>query len=65
MMSMILLSCSSSFTFLLSPPPPPSPLSPGKIMGMSVSADGQLLCSIADDKSLKIFDVVNFGEYSY
>lgn len=32
----------------------------GKIMDMSVSSDGQLLCTTADDRSLKIFDVVNF-----
>lgn len=34
---------------------------PGKILGMSTSVDGQLLCTTADDKALKIFDVVNFG----
>ena len=31
-------------------------------MGMSASTDGQLLCTTAEDKSLKIFDVINFGE---
>ena len=34
----------------------------GKIVDMSVSADGMLLCTTADDKSLKVFDVINFGE---
>lgn len=32
----------------------------GKVMGMSASADGLLLCTISDDKSLKVFDVINF-----
>ena len=35
----------------------------GKIVDVSVSADGMLLCTTADDKSLKVFDVLNFGEY--
>ena len=35
----------------------------GKVMGMGASADGLLLCTISDDKSLKVFDVINFGEY--
>ena len=30
---------------------------------MSVSADGMLLCTTADDKSLKVFDVLNFGRH--
>ena len=30
---------------------------------MSVSADGMLLCTTADDKSLKVFDVINFGKH--
>ncbi len=34
----------------------------GRINGMSVSADGLLLCTTSDDKALKIFDVINFGE---
>ena len=32
-------------------------------MSMSVSADGMLLCTTADDKSLKVFDVLNFGRH--
>ncbi len=32
---------------------------------MSVSADGLLLCTTSDDKALKIFDVINFGEHNY
>ena len=35
----------------------------GKVMGMSASSDGLLLCTISDDKSLKVFDVINFGEH--
>ena len=31
-------------------------------MDVSVSADGLLFCTAAEDKSLKIFDVINFGE---
>jgi WD40 repeat protein len=34
------------------------------IVGVSASADGQLFASIAEDESAKVFDVVNFGEYS-
>ena len=34
----------------------------GKINSMSVSGDGLLLSTASDDKALKIFDVVNFGE---
>ncbi len=37
----------------------------GRINGMSVSADGLLLCTTSDDKALKIFDVINFGEHSH
>ena len=36
----------------------------GVIQCIAVSADGQLLCSTADDKSMKVFDVINFGELS-
>ncbi|EDO37228.1 predicted protein, partial [Nematostella vectensis] len=32
----------------------------GSIQGISASADGQLLCSVASDKSMKVFDVINF-----
>lgn len=31
---------------------------------MANSADGLLLATSADDKSLKVFDVINFGECS-
>lgn len=31
------------------------------IVGVSVSADGQLFASISEDGSAKVFDVVNFG----
>ena len=35
----------------------------GKIVSMATSADGLHLCTAAEDKSLKIFDVINFGGY--
>jgi len=31
------------------------------IVGVSASADGQQFASIAEDESVKVFDVVNFG----
>ena len=34
-------------------------------MDMSASYDGLHLCTIADDHSLKVFDVVNFGNYCF
>lgn len=34
----------------------------GKIQDICVSSDGAYLCTIADDKSSKIFDVTNFGK---
>ena len=33
--------------------------------GYATSYDGLYLCMIADDHSLKVFDVVNFGNVSY
>ena len=36
----------------------------GNITCISVSADGLLLATGAVDKALKIFDVINFGEYN-
>ena len=30
---------------------------------MAGSFDGEICCTIADDKTLKVFDVINFGEY--
>jgi peptidylprolyl isomerase domain and WD repeat-containing protein 1 len=32
----------------------------GTIEGLSISVDGLLMCTISSDKSLKVFDVVNF-----
>lgn len=32
----------------------------GAIRDMTVSGDGQLLCSVAADQSLKVFDIINF-----
>ena len=39
----------------------------GTIHCIAASVDGQVMCSTAEDKSLKVFDVVNFGKnvYSY
>ena len=34
----------------------------GMIHCIAASADGQIMCSTAEDKSLKVFNVVNFGE---
>ncbi|CAG8532205.1 1349_t:CDS:10 [Cetraspora pellucida] len=34
----------------------------GNITGISVSADGLLLATVAIDKALKVYDVVNFGD---
>ena len=31
----------------------------------SVSSNGLLFASAADDKSLKVFDVVNFGQFLF
>ena len=33
-------------------------------MDVAASYDGLYLCTIADDRSLKVFDVVNFGAYA-
>ena len=32
---------------------------------MAVTKDGLLLCTAAQDKALKVFDVVNFGQYFF
>ena len=34
----------------------------GVIHCIAASTDGQIMCSTAEDKSLKVFDVVNFGK---
>ena len=34
----------------------------GAIHCIAASSDGQVMCSTAEDKSLKVFDVVNFGK---
>lgn len=36
----------------------------GKVVDMATSSDGLLLCTVSDDKSMKVFDVINFGELS-
>ena len=33
----------------------------GTILDMAGSFDGEICCTIADDKTLKVFDVINFG----
>ena len=35
----------------------------GTIQDLSASSSGELCCSVADDKTMKVFDVINFGEY--
>lgn len=34
-----------------------------QIIGVSASADGTLFASISEDRTAKVFDVVNFGEF--
>lgn len=34
----------------------------GTIVGISLSADGELLATISEDQALKVFDVTNFGK---
>jgi len=34
------------------------------ITGVSASTDGQLFATVSEDKTVKVFDVVNFGVYS-
>ena len=34
----------------------------GRITAIAVTADGLLLATAAEDKALKVFDVLNFGE---
>ena len=33
-------------------------------MDIASSYDGLYLCTVADDRSMKVFDVVNFGMYT-
>src|SRR5690606_31173485 len=33
----------------------------GSFTGITVSADGHLLCTASEDKFIKVFDVINFG----
>lgn len=33
----------------------------GNIQDVGINSSGTLLCTISNDKSLKVFDVVNFG----
>lgn len=37
----------------------------GTIVGISLSADGELLATISDDQALKVFDVTNFGKWMW
>lgn len=34
----------------------------GNIQDVAVNSSGTLLCTVSNDKSLKVFDVVNFGK---
>lgn len=33
----------------------------GAVTALTVNSEGTLLCSVSNDKSMKIFDIVNFG----
>ena len=35
----------------------------GNIQGISVNPMGTLLATISNDKSIKVFDIVNFGKF--
>ena len=35
----------------------------GRITAVAATVDGMLLCTAAEDKALKVFDVLNFGTY--
>lgn len=35
----------------------------GPITALAVNVQGTFLCSVSSDKSLKVFDVINFGNY--
>lgn len=35
----------------------------GNIQDVAVNAMGTLFCTISNDQSIKVFDVVNFGKY--
>jgi peptidylprolyl isomerase domain and WD repeat-containing protein 1 len=37
----------------------------GPICGLSVSADGQLMCTISLDQQLKVYDVINFDQINF
>lgn len=37
----------------------------GNIQCLSTNHVGTLLCSVSNDKSIKVFDVVNFGKYVF
>ena len=34
----------------------------GNIQDLAVSSNGEFCCTVSDDKTAKVFDVVNFGE---
>jgi len=36
----------------------------GNIQCVSVNGTGSLFCTVSNDKSVKVFDVVNFGKYT-
>ena len=35
---------------------------PGTIEDIAVSENGELCCTVSDDKTAKVFDIINFGE---
>ena len=47
------------------PPPSPSPrVCAGAITAVAVSGDGSLLCTGAEDHTIKVYDVNTFGAHS-
>ncbi|KER25803.1 hypothetical protein T265_06833 [Opisthorchis viverrini] len=45
-------------------PPPAKKKKRGAIHGLSASCDGELACTVGDDKTAKVFDVLNFDMIS-
>ena len=36
----------------------------GAVIDLAMSPNGELCCTVSDDKTAKVFDVINFGEYA-
>lgn len=37
----------------------------GPVVDLAVSCNGEFCCTISDDKIVKVFDVINFGEFYF